>query len=1103
MARTLIPGHILSHTILALVTAVFAAPLAQAQAASSPPSWVSSIPQGTWAAIGKNTISDVDAAKDPAVNPGGGSPPWRGNTGLRAILDAWNGGAFASGYGSHGSLLVFGGGHNDYLGSEVYAFDMATQMWKRVTNPYPGPFNFPYADTAYPDGSPVPPHTFEFVDYHPGTNSFVLLRGVEDGVASTNATDQFRTHMLDLDTGQWRKSRRNGNLGADGGGVSCYDSNRDVFWALGPSSTSNPFTKFDPNVNNSDGTVGAYTNYNALAHEIDAAAACDPVNDLFVFAAFRYAGRVYAIDLKNPNGGRVALNETGDIPQKRGAGGWEWSSKRQAFIYWRQGGGVYEFKHVSGSWSTGTWRWTNLTSGSNSVVPQSMVSDNGVYSRFRIARYGNEEVAVVVNRVDGPVYAFRIPASGSSSPTTINAGGTAQLTWSTVNASSCTASGGWSGSKPVSGSATVGPLSASTTFILDCVSSAGASARASTQVNVNATAPTNSPPSISGTPPAEVAAGSTYTFQPQASDPNGDTLTFSIQNKPSWASFNTSTGRLSGTPSESNVGTTSNIVISVSDGKASKSLPAFSIAVVSTGTYGGTLGWAAPTQKADGSPLDDLAGYTIYIGTASRSYYKTINVPNPGLTSYYIGGLTAGTYYFAVTAYDQVGNESSPSNEVKAILGVSGGSTGGSSGGSTGGSSGGSTGGSSGGSTGGSSGGSTGGSSGGSDGGTGGSDDGSSGGSSGGVGALGLTETLLGMFLLGWRARSRRRPMVEGPASGSVDSTQGERLPMLRTGFACLTAPGLVALAMIMPGVVQADDADFQRRCSGAGVIKCMGFDSSAEVIPGQTLLPAWDGVYRGTFDTTTRASGAASLRFEIPQYSAANTSGSALLDMGRGFGPGSTFYIQFRQRFTQAMLDTKYQSDGWKQVIFHRAGVSCGSVELTTQNSWNQGFPIMYTDCGGRQLKENIGSSDYMLQQGDYQCKYSARPNGCATYAANQWMTFSYRVTVGAWDTPTSTIQAWVAYEGQPLRKWIDMSNFVLKYGDSPSNTYSKIQLTPYQSKKSTSQSHPTAYTWYDELIVSTSPIPGPEGDVPSGGGEPPADAVPPAPPTAQFFQQ
>lgn len=94
-------------------------------------------------------------------------------------------------------------------------------------------------------------------------------------------------------------------------------------------------------------------------------------------------------------------------------------------------------------------------------------------------------------------------------------------------------------------------------------------------------AATNQPPRISGTPPASVQAGKSYSFQPQAYDPERRRLTFSITNKPSWAQFSSSTGRLSGTPSSRNAGTTSGIVIRVSDGRLSAALPSFSITVTS------------------------------------------------------------------------------------------------------------------------------------------------------------------------------------------------------------------------------------------------------------------------------------------------------------------------------------------------------------------------------------------------------------------------------------------------------------------------------------------------------------------------------------------
>jgi hypothetical protein len=48
-------------------------------------------------------------------------------------------------------------------------------------------------------------------------------------------------------------------------------------------------------------------------------------------------------------------------------------------------------------------------------------------------------------------------------------------------------------------------------------------------------------------------------FAPTTADPSGQTLTFSIQNPPAWATFNPSTGQLSGTPSSLKVETAATV----------------------------------------------------------------------------------------------------------------------------------------------------------------------------------------------------------------------------------------------------------------------------------------------------------------------------------------------------------------------------------------------------------------------------------------------------------------------------------------------------------------------------------------------------------------
>ena len=172
----------------------------------------------------------------------------------------------------------------------------------------------------------------------------------------------------------------------------------------------------------------------------------------------------------------------------------------------------------------------------------------------------------------------------------------------------------------------------------------------------------NSAPRITGTPNTTALQGGAYSFAPSATDADGNTLTFTVANAPAWATFDSSTGRLSGTPSPAQIGTYANITISVSDGSASASLPAFGIQVVALATGSATLSWTPPTQNTDGSPLNNLVGYRVYWGQTQGNYSNSITVNNAGLASYVVEQLTPATWHFAVTALNAAGVESGFSN---------------------------------------------------------------------------------------------------------------------------------------------------------------------------------------------------------------------------------------------------------------------------------------------------------------------------------------------------------------------------------------------------------------------------------------------------------
>jgi hypothetical protein len=212
-----------------------------------------------------------------------------------------------------------------------------------------------------------------------------------------------------------------------------------------------------------------------------------------------------------------------------------------------------------------------------------------------------------------------------------------------------------------------GTTSSIAIMVTDGVSSA--SLLPSFSIAVSGTAITsNTPPTISGTPVKTATVGVPYSFKPTASDANGNALTFSIQNKPSWATFSTSTGLLAGTPTAA--GTFSNILISVSDGKAITSLPGFSLAVVAavSTTRTAYLTWVPPTLYDDGTAMTNLAGYRVKYGKSATDLSTVVTVNNPGIANYMVEGLASGVWYFAVTAFTSDGAESENSIVVSSSL---------------------------------------------------------------------------------------------------------------------------------------------------------------------------------------------------------------------------------------------------------------------------------------------------------------------------------------------------------------------------------------------------------------------------------------------------
>jgi chitodextrinase len=267
----------------------------------------------------------------------------------------------------------------------------------------------------------------------------------------------------------------------------------------------------------------------------------------------------------------------------------------------------------------------------------------------------------------------------SANPTSVTSGNSSTLTWSSTNATSCTASGAWSGSEAVSGTQSLTNLTATSTYTLSCTG-AGGNTNQSTTIGV--TTLDTTPPSVTITAPStNLAAGTTQTTLAVTTNENA-TCAYSTNAGAAFASMTTftSTGGTSHSTTLSPLsnGTTYTYYVKCKDtsgnisGNASvtfavaapvdstpPSVPTnLSATAVSSSAI--NLTWSASTDNVG------VTGYNIYrnntqIGTSPTNSYSDT-------------GLTASTQYtYTVSAYDAAGNVSAQSGSASATTEGSGG----------------------------------------------------------------------------------------------------------------------------------------------------------------------------------------------------------------------------------------------------------------------------------------------------------------------------------------------------------------------------------------------------------------------------------------------
>jgi hypothetical protein len=102
-----------------------------------------------------------------------------------------------------------------------------------------------YPDSVYPDDSPLPPHTYDYVQYDPLGNDYILLKGqTELGRAVKAAAIP---HLFNLDTLRWRRGPKHPTAILNSGGWTTWDESRRVLWGhSGDDGGGNGFVGFYP-----------------------------------------------------------------------------------------------------------------------------------------------------------------------------------------------------------------------------------------------------------------------------------------------------------------------------------------------------------------------------------------------------------------------------------------------------------------------------------------------------------------------------------------------------------------------------------------------------------------------------------------------------------------------------------------------------------------------------------------------------------------------------------------------------------------------------------------------------------------------------------------
>jgi hypothetical protein len=372
---------------------------------------IDDLPPGSWYEIPNSHMRDVC----PPDAPGYEYSFYCAN-----VIGAWGGAALDT---TRGRLLVWGGGHGDYKGNELYAFDFHALTWTRIWGPTPDA-QIPSGGTheVYDDGNPGSRHTYSGLSYVPApVDAFVTMGGSlwQSGSAAQG------TWFFSFGDMAWT---RRADHSSDGyGDPTVYDPVTAHLWRR----TNREMTEYDP-------VADSYTDRfesNGGFWKANVSAALDPDARLMVIVG---EGELDEYNL-DTDAYTVNVTIAGSTPAGLldAAPGIAFDSMQKRLVLWNGGADVYTYDPATKMFEV------HSTMG---ATPPAITASGGTFGRFRYVPSRN--VFGVVTNADENVFVLRMSeGQGEPLPGTGGAGGS---TTSVTGAGGATSSGaaGGAGANP-------------------------------------------------------------------------------------------------------------------------------------------------------------------------------------------------------------------------------------------------------------------------------------------------------------------------------------------------------------------------------------------------------------------------------------------------------------------------------------------------------------------------------------------------------------------------------------------------------------------------------------------------------------------------------